>query len=399
MERTGNPTYQQSPGWFRRLIGALLLRPANSHAEPAQATSPARFTELSLQIAGCEKLEAELPRLLEPLERSFKQFHGMESAQLLIATLNPGEELQLHTADASQLGPGIAGFIRYQLSGALGDLDEDGALSLPIPASSQALHCRRLNAAPADAWLLLSGSVNLPAAAESLLATASRALETGLAVQAAHHQRLAQAVTHERRTHAAELHDSLAQVLGYLRLGTSRLDARCSRCEQPELQAIAADLSQQTRHAYRMLRDLISTSRLTLEGGSLHSALAAVVREFEQRSALVFELDDRCPQREPDENCAIQLLMVVREALSNAVRHSHASHLRIQLLPLQNGGLHLRVEDNGDGLDPERRRGDSFGLGIMQERATRLGAQFTIGERPGGGTRIDLILEDTDARS
>ena len=36
--------------------------------------------------------------------------------------------------------------------------------------------------------------------------------------------------------------------------------------------------------------------------GSLHSALAGVVREFEQRSALVFELDDRCPQLEPDRN-------------------------------------------------------------------------------------------------
>ncbi|TCK07187.1 ATP-binding protein [Marinobacterium mangrovicola] len=404
MQRTGNQAYQPSTGWLRRLIDALLNRSAVPQEQTGKPSDSARLSALSLEIAGCDKLENVLPAQLKTLERSFRQYNGLESAHLLIATRCPGEELQLHTPGAhpgrtDDLPPGVTGFVRYQLSGTLGSLDELHSLAMPLPASTEALHAIRLQSTPADAWLMLSGPVSLPKAAAATLESLARSLGQGLAIHAAHRQRLEQAITHERRTHAAELHDSLAQVLGYLRLGTSRLDARCGRCDQPELQAIAADLSQQTRHAYRMLRDLISSSRLTLEGGSLHSALAAVVREFEQRSALVFELDDRCPQREPDESSAIQLLMIVREALSNAVRHAHASHLRIQLLPLDNGGLHLRVEDNGEGLDPERRRGDSFGLGIMQERAARIGARFSIEERPGGGTRIELILEDNDARS
>ncbi|WP_432697848.1 sensor histidine kinase [Marinobacterium sp. YM272] len=390
MERPGNEVYHPSAGLLGRLRDALRVQPAGT-SRPATATSdPARFAELSLQIAGCEKLDAEIPPLLALLERSLSQFPDMASTSILLATGRQGEEAQLHASQ--QAAPGIHSFIRYQLSGVLQDLKANRSLTLPLPASTQVLHCTRLDAAPADGWLMLAGPVNLPASVPSELALIGRAVSRGLSIHTTHRQRLDQALSRERRNHAAELHDSLAQVLGYLRLGASRLDARCGRCNQPDLQAIAADLSQQTRHAYRMLRDLISSSRLTLEGGSLHSALAAAVSEFEQRSALVFELDDRCPQREPDEKCAIQLLMIVREALSNAVRHAHASHLRIQLLPLEEKGLHLRIDDNGEGLNPERRRGDSFGLGIMQERAERIGARLTIGERPGGGTRIDLVL-------
>lgn len=393
MQRTGNDAYPQSAGWLSRLSTLLRRQPAKAADAITNTADPARFAELSLEIAGCEKLSAEIPAILEPLERSLQQYPGLESARIILATRQPGEDALLHTTRNNEPSPGIPAFIRYQLSGVLENLQAGRSLSLALPATTEVLHCTRLKAAPADAWLLLAGTVNLPASVQPDLALLSRALGRGLGIQSTHQQRLDEAVIRERKTHAAELHDSLAQVLGYLRLGTSRLDARCGRCNQPDLQAIAADLSHQTRHAYRMLRDLISSSRLSLEGGSLHSALAATITEFEQRSALVFELDDRCPQLEPDEQRAIQLLMIVREALSNAVRHAHASHLRIQLLPLKQQGLHLRVEDNGEGLDPERKRGDSFGLGIMQERAERIGAQLTIGDRPGGGTRIDLRLE------
>ncbi len=372
-------------GWARRLGGRHRAQPLALSERLEE-----RLQSLSLDVAGCTQLHTELPPLLAPFENALNLNGARRCLLPLLLLPGHGEALLIRSPQAP-LPPGTEAFIGYQFDASLKNGALAGRLQLPLPASDHLLLAEPL---PGMAgWLLLLTDTPLDSAAERELVALAAALARGLAIWSAHQQRLEQAVSDERRAHAAELHDSLAQILGYLRLRTSRLDAHCSDCDRPELQALAADLSQQTRHAYRLLRDLISSARLTLEGGSLHSALAGVVREFEQRSALVFELDDRCPQLEPDEGIAIQLLMIVREALCNAVRHAHASHLRVQLLPDSDGKLRLRIEDNGQGLDDSRRRHDSFGLGIMQERAARIGAQLCIGNRPGGGTRIELQLD------
>lgn len=389
MANSAQQTLTGLSGWARRLSGRHRIQ-SLPQAERRAERHDERLQALSLDVASCTQLQTELPRLLAPFEQTLN-LHGLHGRLLPLLQLPGHSEAQLIRAANQPLAPGTEAFISYQCSASLNPNTLPCRVQLPLPASDRWLLAEPLPGV--SGWLLLLSDSPPEGAAERELGMLAAALGRGLAIWYAHQQRLEQAVSDERRAHAAELHDTLAQVLGYLRLRTSRLDAHCSDCDRPELQALAADLSQQTRHAYRLLRDLISSARLTLEGGSLHSALAGAVREFEQRSALVFELDDRCPQLEPDENVAIQLLMIVREALCNAVRHAHASHLRVQLLPGEQGGLRLRIEDNGQGLDDTRRRHDSFGLGIMHERAARIGARLCIGNRPGGGTRIELQLD------
>ena len=116
------------------------------------------------------------------------------------------------------------------------------------------------------------------------------------------------------------------------------------------------------------------------------------VKEFEQRSGLVFELDNRAQSGYLSKRVAIQVLLIVREALSNSVRHAHATHVRIQLLPKNQGGLLVRVDDNGWGIVQGDDSKASFGLDIMRERALRIDGHLNVGPLSGGGTRVELIV-------
>lgn len=83
-----------------------------------------------------------------------------------------------------------------------------------------------------------------------------------------------------------------------------------------------------------------------------------------------------------------QLLRILREAVTNAVKHARASELSVSL-SLRDGYIRLSVQDNGCGFVPHDSNGDeAFGLTSMQERAQDLGGTLSIDSMPGNGTRI-----------
>ena len=86
------------------------------------------------------------------------------------------------------------------------------------------------------------------------------------------------------------------------------------------------------------------------------------------------------------DECARDILAIVQEAISNAVRHGHAKNVRIASGPLEGGGFRLSVMNDGERFDPERALGPEtghFGLTGMRERATRSGFTFAFRERDG----------------
>ena len=137
---------------------------------------------------------------------------------------------------------------------------------------------------------------------------------------------------------------------------------------------------------------MISSARIRLQH-SLHQELLCAVTDFERNSSLLFELDNCLTGYPLPEPVAVELLLIIREALSNVVRHAHAQKVRIQLLPHGKNGFHVHIQDDGQGL-PAQRNADSFGLGIMEERARRIGARFRLESTPGNGTCIELIAEE-----
>ena len=219
-------------------------------------------------------------------------------------------------------------------------------------------------------WLAVVSSLNEydKESLHSLTRPMRDAFARGLSLYCQRQREIRQSLHSERRAQAAELHDSLAQVLGYMRIRSARLQTLMDEtCVQPHMKTISDDLADQTLVAYRQVRELIRTSRLNLREQSLDQMFINALEEFEQHSAIVFQLDNRCPDLSVNHRQLTQLSYIVREALANIVRHSHASHARIRLFRKHNK-VRLTIEDNGRGIDRNQARSDSYGLTIMQER-------------------------------
>jgi signal transduction histidine kinase len=96
-------------------------------------------------------------------------------------------------------------------------------------------------------------------------------------------------------------------------------------------------------------------------------------------------------ERRLDGDTEKQLFRIVQEALHNALRHSQADRLAVEL-SMPDGKVVATVRDNGIGFDPEaaRLRSRRLGLTSMQERAEELGGRLEIRSSPGDGTEVEL---------
>lgn len=194
----------------------------------------------------------------------------------------------------------------------------------------------------------------------------------------------------ERGMLARELHDSVAQQLGYLQIRSSRLQQVLADPQQREqADAMLDDLRDTLRTLQRQVRELISSARLTMDGRTLRQALEASVAEFARSSSCVFSLDNRLPGHCLPAESELQVLQIVREALANVVRHSHARQVWIRLWPSAGGGA-VEVCDDGVGLPQHLPSSGHFGLHIMRERAAAIGAELRIESASTGGTRVLL---------
>jgi signal transduction histidine kinase len=85
-----------------------------------------------------------------------------------------------------------------------------------------------------------------------------------------------------------------------------------------------------------------------------------------------------------------QLFLIGREAVMNALRHSQATEIEVEVEYMRDL-LRVLVRDNGCGIEPEavQKSGDShWGLRGMRERAENIGAQFDVWSSPGAGTEV-----------
>jgi signal transduction histidine kinase len=87
------------------------------------------------------------------------------------------------------------------------------------------------------------------------------------------------------------------------------------------------------------------------------------------------------------------LYRIAQEALHNVVKHAAARQVRLDI-GARDGGVSLRIEDDGKGFDPATVPDGHLGLAGMRARAERLGASFVCRSRPGGGTTIEVTVPE-----
>jgi len=201
----------------------------------------------------------------------------------------------------------------------------------------------------------------------------------------------------ERSVIARELHDSLAQSLSYLKIQVSRLEKEIKE-ENGQLAVLQVSgmLRKGLNGAYRQLRELLTTFRLRINQEGLSAALADTVNEYRERSSIIIMLTDRIANCQFSPNAEIHIIQIVREALSNVLRHSNATKASVDVACGVDGVVTVLIDDDGVGIGEEIEMLRHYGLPIMQERAEWLGGQLTIGESPTGGTRVTLTFSAAD---
>lgn len=351
------------------------------------------FNDLAFKLATAENISETLPAVLKSLQWLINDlFSPAQQPELLVLFSNPStsETFMHHGLDQAPSAKLMQSLHHLFTVGKAPDTNEmirvDGLTIAPS---------RLFDHENMTVWSLFLFRDAAPSAKQLKWKTSSIENTLYKGLQAWYHSesKLKKALESERAMYAAELHDSLAQVLGYLRLKSLKLDKLCQQDEFSSLKPITEDLASYTQCAYHQTRELITSSRLTMQSDNLSQGVINSIKEFEHQSAIVFELDNRLPLNMLSPQQSMQMLYIVRESLSNIVRHSHATHARVVLLLKTSSLIHIHIEDNGTGIDPEAARSDSFGLQIMKERADRIGATLMMNNRPEGGTRVDLSLD------
>jgi two-component system nitrate/nitrite sensor histidine kinase NarX len=224
---------------------------------------------------------------------------------------------------------------------------------------------------------------------QRLLATLAGHVGTALTLQQRMRESRRLALHEERGIIARELHDSLAQSLSYLKIQVTRLAAALEGPDPQLPRTILGELREGTNSAYRQLRELLTTFRLKMDDRGLNRALEETVQEFRTRGAVDIALDNRLPAGLLTPNEEIHVLQIVREALSNVVRHAGAREARVQL---HRAGSELLVEvaDDGRGIGANPERPHHYGMTIMRERTLSLGGEIRLETPSTGGTRVRL---------
>jgi two-component system, NarL family, nitrate/nitrite sensor histidine kinase NarX len=145
-------------------------------------------------------------------------------------------------------------------------------------------------------------------------------------------------------------------------------------------------------NAYRELRELLTTFRVQMDIRGLDHVIEEAIEEFSQRSSLNITLDNRLQDCRLSVNEEFHLLHVIREALSNIVRHSGADKVTIALVLQLSGDVILTIDDNGKGLAFDKTKPHHYGIAIMTERANFLGGTIEFLARRQGGTRVRLFF-------
>lgn len=197
-------------------------------------------------------------------------------------------------------------------------------------------------------------------------------------------------VMEERATIARELHDSIAQSLSCMKMQVS-----CLQMQGEALPENCRDLLSQIRNelntSWVQLRELLTTFRLQLTEPGLRPALEASCQEYSARFGFTVKLDYQLPPRLVPSHQAIHLLQIAREALSNALKHSHADDVVVTVV--QNGKqVKLTVQDNGCGVPENAERSNHYGMIIMRDRAQSLRGDCRVRRRETGGTEVAVTF-------
>lgn len=205
------------------------------------------------------------------------------------------------------------------------------------------------------------------------------------------------AVAQERSLLARELHDSIAQSLAFLKIQTQLLRDAVAKGDIAARDRSMGELDVGVRECYSDVRELLVHFRTRTSEEDIEAALRTTLSKFEHQTGIATTLTMAGHGLPLPPDVQIQVLHMVQEALSNVRKHSGAT--RVELRVHRHPRWRFEVQDNGTGFEVRAIPPDSMhvGLGIMRERALRIGAAVQVESSAGAGTCVRIELPTLSA--
>ncbi|UCX05803.1 nitrate/nitrite two-component system sensor histidine kinase NarQ [Shewanella glacialimarina] len=216
-------------------------------------------------------------------------------------------------------------------------------------------------------------------------------LARSITIHNATEQRQQLALMEERAVIARELHDSLGQLLSFLKIQVSLLRKKLpDSCRNEAVEQQISEINDGVSFAYAQLRELLSTFRLTIKEPNLNHALEVMLDQLRPQTDIQLSLQYTLSAHLLEAKQHIHILHLTREATLNAIKHANAKYIVIDCYLTSSAIINITISDDGMGVSHLKERDQHFGIGIMHERASKLNGQLSFSANTTGGTTVTL---------
>lgn len=211
------------------------------------------------------------------------------------------------------------------------------------------------------------------------------------------------ATMRERERLAADLHDTLEQSMTGIAFQLETMDHLREQPVERSHRHLTLARQMLTSSREDLRRSVWNLRSNILEGRTFRESLREFARDLVDGGTIGITTDGKGDEYMLPDLVSQNLLMLARECVTNALKHSAATSIRLTV-NYEPSLVTLIVTDDGRGFDERNIRGPKeghFGLQGMRERAFRLGADLTITSSPGSGTMVAIQVpsDGTGGRS
>ncbi len=208
------------------------------------------------------------------------------------------------------------------------------------------------------------------------------------------------AILQERRRIARELHDGVAQSIGFINMKTQQVRESVSAQSTDRALTELSDIQSVVKETYEDIREAIDELGAEVRNVRIIPALTAYAEDFGSANGINVDLALSRDFPEISPEAELQLFRIAQEALTNVRRHAEATDVAISLEEAGRVVL-MNVKDNGKGFamnDSTVPFPGHHGLDIIKERAADLGGSVEIKTGPGQGTEVVVELPVENVR-
>jgi signal transduction histidine kinase len=225
--------------------------------------------------------------------------------------------------------------------------------------------------------------------ARALATQASLAIQLTRLAQAARQA----AILEERNQLGREIHDSLGQSFAGIAMQLAVAEEELAVGEGTPLSRVRLAHDAAEFGLVEARRSALSLRSTVIENSRLVEALKMLAERSNVVGRLRCEFRSSCiPEERLPARTQHELLRIVQEAISNAIRHGKPTVVTVTLR-WEPPNLILQIKDNGSGFPPTCLvKSEGIGLGSMRERAAQIGAELVIRTGPNRGTRIIVTV-------